>query len=178
MSLPKLIGITGKARSGKDTAGKFLIDTYEYYRFAFADPLKKACAEMFGIPLNHFYDDDLKELVNPFWGISPRVMAQKLGTDCGREIFFDDIWIRRAEMELKNHKYVVITDVRFENEAEFIRSNGGVLIHIQRDGAQQVNAHKSENGVAVADTDYTVFNNWSIDKLYESIDVVLDDATK
>ena len=77
----KLVGITGKAGAGKDTLASFLLEAHMDEsrigkQIAFADPVKKATAEMYGIPLNNLYDRELKETVDEFWGISPRQMAQ------------------------------------------------------------------------------------------------------
>lgn len=174
--LPKVIGVAGRARSGKDSIGKFLIDKYKYTRYAFADPIKHALSKMFGLPVRDFYDDERKEIPHAFWGISPREMAQKLGTEGGRMLFREDIWIKRAELQLKSfpRKYV-ITDVRFENEAEFIRENEGVLIHVVRPelGDGVVNEHVSENGVEIVEGDHVIFNDGTLSELYFKVTKVL-----
>lgn len=166
-----LIGLTGKARSGKDTVAKYLNENYEMVLYAWADPLKKACSEMFGVPLNFFYDDALKEEIIPEWGISPRVMAQKLGTEGGRELFFNDIWIRRGEVEYMKYQNsdFVITDCRFPNEANWIRSSGGYVIHIERDSIPDsvgVSNHASEAGVDIEESDFVINNNGTLDELH------------
>jgi len=158
----KVIGISGKARSGKDTIANYLRFSYGYEKYSFADPLKRACAEMFGIPLEDFYDDDKKDVVNEFWGFSPRRMAQLLGTEGGRNLFRQDIWIKRAEVFLNStDKNIVIPDVRFENEAEFVR-NYGILIHINRPFVKTVESHSSENGINFKEGDILVVNDSSI----------------
>ena len=172
----KLIGITGKARSGKDTAAEHIINEYEYEKYSFADPLKRACSEMFGIPLGDFYNDNLKDEVNEFWGISPRRMAQLLGTEGGRKLFREDLWIKRAELYIRGQDKIIIPDVRFENEANFIRANGGALIHIKRKDLQSVEQHISEAGVLVCDNDYTVHNYGSVYDLHFALDAVIHDA--
>lgn len=180
-----LIGITGKARFGKDSVALYLKNTYYFRTYAFADPLKEAASRMFGIPLDHFYDDEYKDVIDPFWGISPREITQKLGTEGGRRLFREDIWIKRAEQVwheyldqfngvtdmsfYPHHDYngFVITDVRFENEADFIRSNGGMMIHILRDSIEnKVREHESENGIAILDSDLVIDNNGTLEDLF------------
>ena len=141
-------------------------------KYSFADPLKQACAAMFGIPLEDFYDDDKKEIVNEFWGFSPRQMAQLLGTEGGRQLFRNDIWIKRAEIFVNNLApscKVVIPDVRFENEAEFVRNNGGFIIHVKRQGVKPVSSHSSENGIWVEENDIMIENNGSLKELYYKV---------
>jgi len=191
----KLIGLSGQARSGKDTVGANLIKQYNYHRYAFADPLKKAGSEMFGIPLDDFYADDKKEVDNEFWGISPRRIAQLLGTEGGRELFRQDIWVKRAEYEFVQHKAVVadiqldsfgkiageagmvITDVRFPNEAAWIREMGGTVIDIVRPGADGnvgVEAHASEAGYPDELKDYVIQNDGTLADLYLKVNTIMN----
>jgi len=193
----KLIGLSGLARSGKDTVGDRLVSEHNFKRYAFADPLKRAGSEMFGIPLEDFHSDDKKEVVNKFWGFSPRQIAQLIGTEGGRELFRDDIWVRRAHLEYITHlettammpkdRYdnnsvpglggMVITDVRFPNEAEWIKEYDGIIIHINRPGADGVvgeAAHASEAGYPDELKDYIVENAGSLDDLYVLIDNLLE----
>jgi hypothetical protein len=188
--MSKLIGICGFARSGKDSVGTMLCKR-DFVRYAFANPLKEACAKMFGIHLSDFHNDK-KEIVNEFWGFSPRQMAQLLGTEGGRELFRQDIWIKRAEFEwFKVQRHIdhynqdtfgdkmngmVITDVRFENEADFIRDNDGTLIHVKRpgaDGVVGVNKHKSENGVMINPDDIVINNNGTLEDLETIVDELI-----
>lgn len=171
-----LIGLTGKARSGKDTVGKYLVDVYGYRTYAFAEPLKQACAFMFGVDIDYFYNPLLKEKVIPEWGYSPRQMAQKLGTEGGRELFRQDIWIVRAQVELNKYltnqrpRAVVVTDVRFDDEAAWIRKNGGQVWQIDRKGIQKVSEHKSEAGIILQEEDIVINNNGTLEELYAIID--------
>jgi hypothetical protein len=191
----KLIGLSGAARSGKDTVGNYLINEYEFKRYAFADPLKRAASEMFGIPLKDFVDDDKKEVVNEFWGYSPRQIAQLLGTEGGRELFREDIWVKRAEKAWLDHQdYIanfsgggwvdpagtdgmVITDVRFPNEAEWIKETGGLLLHIERPGADgkvgQSN-HASEAGYPDELKDHIIINDGTLEDLYGLVRKIIE----
>lgn len=181
----KLLGMAGVARSGKDTVAHYLKYTHHFRTYAFADPLKEAASKMFGIPLEHFYDSKYKEVTDPFWGISPREMAQKLGTEGGRRVFGEDLWIKRAEQEWNDYKDqfngkrdmsfypdrdengFIITDVRFENEADFIRKNNGIVIHVKRNSIEKVREHESENGIQILDNDIVIDNNGTVEELFE-----------
>src|SRR4051812_49215672 len=126
---PKLIGLTGKARSGKDTVASFLIEQFAVRTLAFARPLKEGLKTMFHLTEEHV-NGSLKETVIPEFGKSPRQMLQTLGTDWGRSLVADDIWLivakRNIEQWLHEHDDVAITDVRFDNEANMVRDMGGI----------------------------------------------------
>ncbi len=58
---PKLIGISGKKRSGKDSICNILVDKFGYKKIAFADNLRNLCCYMFCLHMCNFTDDDKKE---------------------------------------------------------------------------------------------------------------------
>ena len=93
---------------------------------------------------------------------SPRKMYQLFGTDFGRQLN-SNCWLKLSEHELKKHGCLVITDVRFENEAEFIRSRGGRIIHIDRADVIEVNTHISEAGIKKVNKDITILNDSSLE---------------
>lgn len=170
---PILIGITGRARSGKDTLAAYLATRYKIERYAFAWPLKAGVRSMFGLDGRHT-DGDLKETpLDILGGKSPRQVMQTLGTEWGREHVAPNIWVdlglatwARLQAEGKS---LAITDVRFENEAEAVRNAGGTIIHVCRDDAEVVNAHSSERGVALEGGDITIENNGTLDDFFEAI---------
>lgn len=150
MSKKILIGLAGPARSGKSTIGGFLRDLLSVPTYALAGPIKEACNTIFGWDNRHA-EGELKEVVDPFWGISPRLAYQTLGTEWGRQLIRDDIWLRRAKMMLDASNGLIITDVRFPNEQDWLAANGGLLIHVRRiAGAGAFNGiagHASEAGL-------------------------------
>ena len=158
-----LIGITGLARSGKDTAADFYCKNLCLVKYSFAQPLKEAIKVMFSLNEDHV-NGDLKEVVLDDLGVSPRYLMQTLGTEWGRNTVNNDVWLLAAkrnldELSALDNLGVVIPDVRFENEADFIRENGGVLLHISRENKEQVLSHASENGVSFKQGDQRVENN-------------------
>lgn len=194
--LPRLIGIHGHAGVGKDTVASYLNDWYkDCYSESFADPLKAAASHAFGISVNSFYSQELKECPNQYWNnLTPRKIAQFFGTEMFREniskLFGQDVsdfWVRRMEGKLTRqllldddgHYFpedcVVIPDVRFQNEYDWIINNNGVVIHLVRDGyAGKVGivGHASESGIHLnnANRTYVIHNNGSIGDLYNEVD--------
>jgi len=180
-----IIGLSGKARCGKDTIAEYIAAGYiGVKKYALADPLKKSASIMFNIPLNHFYDADKKEVVNEFWGISPREIAQKVGTECAREVFRQDFWLKRCESQMNDSPVkpviFIVSDVRFENEAAWIRENGGEVWHIERPtlGEGVVRAHASEAGIEPKVGDRHFLNDGTLAGLYLQVDSVLMRGTQ
>lgn len=171
----KIIGITGKARSGKDTAGDVLYKKQGFYKMAFAKPIKDALERMFLAYKPEFNFGQNKEDNLEGLDVSPRVLAQTLGTEWGRNIIHEDIWVKIMEKrintmrELTNVKGFVITDVRFENEAQWVRASEGILIHITREDIKDVAEHSSENGIKPVEGDKMIINNGTIEDLHKNV---------
>lgn len=167
----KVIGIHGPLNGGKDTVANYLQSKFpgQLGRYAFARPIKQACQVLFGFTNEQLEDRVKKEEVDPFWGFSPRRAMQLLGTEFARDMLRKDVWIRRAELEIAKNvaagKATVITDVRFENEAEWLRSQpGAILIYLTVPNLEKDDRylHASEAGVSTADTDHRICNDKSL----------------
>ena len=164
-----LIGIAGRARSGKDTVANFIIAAIGGYRYSFADPIRAMLAPL-GVDMNDPYWQARKEDVIPALGVSPRRMMQTLGTEWGRQLINPDLWIIMAHQRLlQNGPGMVIPDVRFENEAAWIRKHGGWIIHVIRPEAKAVEAHASEDGIEMLDADAQLFNSGTLEELQLSV---------
>jgi hypothetical protein len=159
-----LIGLTGAAGCGKTTVAKMLnIPMYN-----FAQPMKESCRIIFGWNDEHLHGD-LKEIIDPNFGVSPRQALQTMGTDWGRNMITKDLWLKRAQIEINKHAELVIGDVRMNNEAELIKQNGGIIVHIVRGFKQEVRAHVSEEGVADRLIDITLGNDGSLEHLRAAV---------
>lgn len=168
-----LIGISGRARSGKDTMADMLVTNFSYEKYSFAKPIKDAVKVMFGLTEDHV-NGHLKEEILPDLGVSPRFLMQTLGTEWGRGMVNQQCWLLAAQRMVEQQiNDLVIPDVRFENEANFIRKNGGVLVHISRDSAEQVRAHASEAGVSLMPGDVQIDNSGSLVELREKLEVLM-----
>lgn len=185
----QLIGITGKAGAGKDTIGQWF-EEEGFYPYQFSEPLKKVCAEAFGIYIGNFRGTlQEKEAIDQYWNVSHRQMLQYVGTELFRTHMEElipgvgsDFWIRRAYKEyerVKNsaHTGMVITDVRFKNEGDLIVKNGGLLIEVVRDGLPAVGiaGHVSEAGFdksSYGDAYALLSNNGSIAELWDHVEHV------
>lgn len=182
-----IIGIIGKARSGKDQFGEYLIDSLKekynrnFVRVAFADELKRMCEESFGLSKDQLWGD-LKEAVDRrfrkpmvketasgddfFW--SPREIMQAIGSFY-RSIDYD-FWVRALDkfiMSLPNNDFI-ITDVRHINECEYVKSKSGILIKVLRENADTIHgmAHESETSLDKYNGfDIEINNNGTLEEL-------------
>lgn len=150
MSHPIIIGLTGRARVGKDTLADYLCINHGFTRLAFADPLRDALELGLGIESHHLRED--KEAIIPWLGVSGRQLLQTLGTEWGRDLIRPDIWIllmqRRLAALAEEGDRFVVSDVRFPNEAAWLRARPNArLWHIERPSVAPVRAHSSEHGI-------------------------------
>lgn len=191
-----LIAITGKAGSGKDTIAKYLCEKYaKVYTEPFAKPLKLACAAAFGIPIEDFMDTETKELDNDAWGVSPRKIAQFVGTEMFRNTLSklipeigNEFWVARMAYLLQGHilteeggQYdlsdtIVIPDLRFQNEYDMVCDWDGYVFHVIKEGIGEVGieGHVSEAGIVTnADNTWLINNNGTLEELYEEVERAL-----
>jgi hypothetical protein len=181
VSEPMLIGLTGYAGSGKDTFAKSLKLRGGFQRVGFADAVKEMALvldPLLTVPGAN--EHDLVYLSNVVMAYgwerakqidSVRTYLQVLGTDAVRNIVGNDSWVRAAEAKVIGHlregRSVVMTDVRFENEAAFIHAYGGKVIKIVRTDVGPVNGHISDTGIDSLPVDDVIFNDGTIDDLGE-----------
>jgi hypothetical protein len=177
----RIIGLTGKAGVGKDTVADYLVANHGFRKFSLAGPLKEML-KVIGVDCDN---RETKETPHPVFGVSPRRMAQTLGTEWMRNCVAADGWLRIAEQNIATvralNSYedvpsvtgIVFSDVRFENEAEFIRKQGTV-IHVMRDVAA-VAAHASEAGVPLLDCDRCLLNDKTIEVTFRRLEDIMGD---
>lgn len=172
----RLIGIMGLARVGKDTATAHLCDTYGMESYAFADPIKSMLTGVFG---DLFRDGD-REAPIDWLGKSPRQLMQTLGTEWGREIVHPDLWVLVADQMWKKYQEigwgagVVLSDVRFRNEAEWILAQGGLLIGLSREGVAAVATHVSEQNIPFDLANVSLENNGTVEELAAAVTATVD----
>lgn len=170
-----IIGITGKKGSGKSTAAEFLVPL-GYKHHGFADLLKDATCTLFGITreyLENVKNNGLIELYNPSdegeVTVTVRKFLQRMGTEVGREMFGEDFWVDQFYRRHSQFHRIVISDVRFNNEARAILNRGGRIVEIQRPGLDDSDAHASEQGIDKNYIDMFIMNAGSLATLRERI---------
>ncbi len=168
----KIIGLTGPAGSGKD-AVRDILEDFGLIGFAFADPIRNMIRGLLtdnGLSDDWMDDRNLKERIIPALGVSYRQMAQTLGTEWGRGLR-SDFWLSIAEsyiIDLVAHgdgTQFVISDVRFENEAQWVREREGVIWRINRPDLESVRPHISESEMDSLAPEVVIHNNGTLDDL-------------
>lgn len=188
----RLIGVTGLARSGKDHAAYYLAKNLNLYKYAFAEPLKTMLKSVFG---DHFHEGD-RSGICPETGRSYREMMQTLGTEWGRDLMDPQVWVnlvgKKWDWVKRGSPYstevgmvsdvkindihispqgMILSDVRFDSEAAWIKEHGGILIEIDRSGtvadkmvkwAVGIPGHASESGVNRDMIDITIRNDGTL----------------
>lgn len=168
-----IIGITGAARSGKDTIADYLCTEYGYGRVAFAAPLKRMVCALFN--RDEAWLERNKDVPQEGMG-TPRRLLQTLGTEWGRDLINIDIWVNFAREEIfkirNNRQFdgVVITDLRFYNEAKFIRDLGGIIWRVDRAEYTPVETHISEQGIDPSYIERIIYNNSTLEELYTTVE--------
>ena len=168
----KLVGISGLARSGKDVAGKIILENLGdgWSRGAFAD-IPKQMLSIMGIST----DCVNKDGEDYYYNYNIRHLMQTLGTEWGRNID-EDIWIKAFKKNNPTGKFV-ITDVRMENEADFVRKSGGIIVHIKGRGGIKGN-HQSEAGIDIKRGDLIVFNDSDLTNFEKEINNICNTLVK
>lgn len=185
MNTPKLIGLIGRAGVGKDTVRQMLVDEYGFDGIAFADPIRAmlgALLDMVHQHHGHMTQRELKEQPIPTLDVSYRELAQKLGTEWGRNLVDPALWVRVlaarvAAMRSMGAHHIVVSDVRAANEAHWIVQNGGELWHIVRPSAEPVREHSSEADVdIVALGSRRIDNSGTLDALWLAVSDAMGDT--
>jgi hypothetical protein len=159
-----VIGLAGPAQVGKSQIASIIQERFprlfalQVKNYGFADPIKDMLAAGLGLD----YEDNeggRKEKTHPIYGCSPRQMQQLLGTEWGRNLIHPDLWVLIAKQRCLavDADVVIFNNVRYENEAAFVREQG-VLVHVYGRGGIKTN-HSSENGVVREPEDLGVNNS-------------------
>lgn len=175
----RIIGITGRARQGKDTVADYLVEKRGYIKYSLADPIKQIAKIVYGFSYDQLYGD-AKDKEDERVGTTPRKILQILGTEIFQEDMAyhidglkitDNVWVQAFKPE-PGKKYV-IPDIRFNHEYEYLKQfKGFKLWEVVRPGVNVECDHKSEEGVNKI-LDATIVNNGSIEDLWSKIIEIL-----
>lgn len=187
MSNRVVVGLTGKAATGKDTVGDYLVSHYRFTKDSFASPLKRLVGDIFGVPMNILCPEspeerEQREKLLEGWGDwSARKLLQYIGTELFRRHIDRDVWVKSfcQRMTRDGDKNYVVTDIRFPNELDFLRgefANSFVSINMHREGCDGnteggIKAHESE--AYNLRCDYDICNDSSFEDLYAEIDLIM-----
>ena len=208
-----IIGLVGPAGCGKGTVANLLLGK-GYEPVAFADTLKDVVSVVFGWRRDLLEGDTeesraFREMEDPWWTnkfgypVTPRKMLQLMGTEAGRDVFHPDIWIHALERQIDGVEDVVITDVRFPNEVEFVKSRGGKIVRLSREDPPHIRdldnnglseasglrlmefmainhpkVHLSEYAWFNQPIDFHIYNDGTLEELKEKVDNLLTSIEK
>lgn len=169
-----IIGLSGKAGSGKSTVAEFL-GYYGFQEMAFAEPLKEAAALLFGFNEEQV-NGALKEVVDSRLGKSPRMVLQELGDAC--RMIWPEVFVSAIRRRLFRYDgRVVISDVRFLNEARCLELLGARLIRLQRPGAGAQTGLRGHASEEELDTwpgwSAVIVNDGTRERLYRQVGYLL-----
>lgn len=166
-----IIGLTGFARSGKDSVAKVLVDQYGFTRIAFADPIREMLLQIDPIlDTGHHLSSTLKEYGWELAKARPEVrrLLQELGVSA-RAIINEDVWVNKALSIIDKDIDYVFTDVRFINEVAALRLAGAHIWRVERPGVTAINGHVSESYVSTFEVDQTFVNEGSLGDLEAAV---------
>lgn len=169
-----VVGISGRAGAGKDSLADELVRNHGFTRVGFADALKESL-----LVLNPFVPTDegrgferLSELVGrEGWERAKRNypevrrLLQSLGAEAVRDRLGKDMWIHVADREVQRHDRVVIPDVRYRNETDYVRGYGGIVVSIRRPLYSETDGTHSSEQTDRLPYDVLLINDGDLDDL-------------
>jgi hypothetical protein len=176
-----MIGLSGWARSGKDTFANYLVENHGFIRVSFADEIRTVLYNLdptidltgYRISLRAAVDlmgwEELKSQSDDVRGL-----MQRMGTEVGRKLWGEDFWVEAAMKSIQPGTRAVFSDVRYPNEADAIRKNGGQVWRITREGVGPANSHSSETSLDGYIFDQYLPNDGSIEEAWALIENLFD----
>ena len=153
------VAFSGRARAGKNKAAE-LLQNQGFIELRFSDKLYEIHDKVF-------------EMVGaPVQKCGP--LLQIIGTEVGRN-YDPDIWVKHFQSKLDSlpaNTDVVVTDCRFPNEVDVLKRNGFKVIRvhrINRPATGRDDNHISETALDYYDFDYNIYNNGTVEELYEQV---------
>ena len=182
---PVVIGISGYANAGKDTLADLLVEHFRFSKLAFADPMREMAMAIDPV-VGYAAGEDGEDVVIRYSDAVAQVgyqeakslypeirrFLQRLGTDAGRKILGEDVWVDSGIKRAEQHPRAVFADLRFTNEAQAIRRREGLVFRVNRPGFGPANDHESEVGLDGWRFDASFNNNDTIESLLPRLEQV------
>lgn len=172
-----IIGVHGKKRSGKDTSADYLVEKYGFEKIAFADGVRDCLYALNPIVDCYQGAARYRDVIDKFgyekakdFFPDIRKLLQRMGTAVGRELIDDDLWVNMLAQKVELDRNYVISDVRFVNEACYIRDWGGQVFRIVRPSTEIPDDHISEQPLPEHLIDHTIYNDSSLGDLHGTLD--------
>lgn len=202
-----IVGLVGFIGAGKGSVADILVERHDYIKESFANSVKDSVSAVFGWDRPLLEGDTAesrawRETSDKWWSeklgktFSPRLALQLMGTEAGRDVFHEDLWVHTLMRRCENapNKNYVIADVRFSNEIKAIQKAGGKVVRVRRGSepiwwgeALSTNKNKDYNLMAQnypevhysewawigEEVDYTIQNDGTFDDLNSMVDLFI-----
>lgn len=182
---PLVIGLTGKKGTGKDTVANYLVTNYYAHKLSFVQVIRDGLAAMLRVDPIIFEARDMRERpireLVPTLRIdkTPRQMMQLLASEWGRQMIQSDLWIAIAEHasrhDMESCDFVVISDMRKDDEAEWVHKHNGWVVEIINPRVHSDDTHDTERGVSRHLIDATLINDADIPTLLARTEELMAD---
>lgn len=208
--MSKIIGFSGKIKSGKDTAATYLVDLFysnhiNTCTISFGDALKEYVAALHNLDIRLLYSQEGKNTIIPGYikyklqsgdnfnfEIIPdnksKILANTYQVTIRDALIYhgnklrnlnSNIWINYVKnridfSDLAENDIIIIPDVRYKNEAKFVKDNNGILIRLNRNASPKINNSSETDLDHYKDFDYIIDNNYTLDDLYAKIRLIFN----
>ncbi len=180
MTLPSLIALYAPCMgSGKSTVSQVLTTEYGYTTTKFAQALKDMIASLlYNVGLDpddveRCIEGDMKEVVLPEIGCSPRRLMQTLGREWGQEYIHPNLWVnittKYIKGVLRSGGKVVVDDLRYPQEYDALKDLGAVFVKVVRPEATRQVSHYSEGILDQKKFDFGIINKDGLGELKQSV---------
>ena len=193
-----IIGLCGHKGSGKDTIANMLVQNDDFIKIAFADFIRNAAKELFNWDDSRFEQEN-KEKIDEYWGVTPRKILQELGTEFLRihckpflsmefklpnnDSYEGTFHIKRINqevmrlLEINSNVNIIFSDIRFQDELDYIKKLGGYIIKVTRPSLSKnkFSQHISEKNISsLNNVDYEIVNDHNIPHLYKKTSIIVE----
>jgi len=169
-----IIGLFGRKGSGKTTVAQLIADKIKAPILSFAKPLKEMIEKSGLCTYEELYANKTE---------FSRMILQKIGTNIFRNQIDRNFWIKRMKEEIfynyKDCKIIIIDDVRFKNEARYVKSNNGKIVRVIRNDVELIiDNHESEMDCDLIIPDCIIYNNSSLEDLEGEVSMFIGNSLR